>query len=150
MLKFHYFQQILPRRDCRRGLINIRRGSHENNSENSDNHLLYNTLNEFQSSASDIAHSVSNQVTHVKKLDTATKVNANAVAKLSCIVKDIVIQTYERFQETKRNILRLNNTLNGHSKLNTAVKQLEFGLLLVLQRINELLEVIRSVLQVSY
>ena len=66
---------------------------------------------------------------------------------MSCIVKDIVIQTYERFQETKRNILWLNNTLNGQSKLNTAVKQLEFALLLVLQRIKELLEVIKSLLQ---
>jgi hypothetical protein len=47
---------------------------------NSDIHLLHGTLNELQSSTSDIAHSLSNQVTYVKKLGRATKVNANAVA----------------------------------------------------------------------
>ena len=114
---------------------------------NSDIHLLHNTLNELQSSTFDIAHSVSNQVTYVKKLDTATKVNANAVANLSSIVKDIVIQSYEIFQETTRDILWLNHTLNGQSELNKAIRQLEFALLIMFQKINELLEAIHSVLQ---
>ena len=82
----------------------------------------------------------------LKKLDTATKVNANAVANLSSIVKDIVIESYERFQETTRDILWLNHTLNGQSELNTVVRQLEFALLIMLQKIKQLLEAIQSVL----
>ena len=149
-LKLHYFQQILPRRDRRRGLINL--GGEVLKSifgvaTNSDIHLLHHTLNELQSSTFDIANSVSNQVMYVKKLDTATKVNANAVANLSSIVKDIVIESYERFQETTRDILWLNYTINGQSEFNTAVRQLEFAFLLMLQQINELLEAIQSVLQ---
>ena len=66
---------------------------------------------------------------------------------MSCIVKDIVIQSYEGFQETTRDILKLNQTLNGESELNTAVRKLEFALLLMLQRFNELLEAIQSVMQ---
>ena len=97
-LKLHYFQQILPRRYLRRGLINL--GGEVlkaifGMATDFDIHLLHNTLNELQYSTFDISHSVSNQVTNVKKLDTATKVNANAVANLSSIVKDIVIQSYE-------------------------------------------------------
>ena len=69
-LKLHYFQQILPRRDRHRGLINP--GGEVLKTifgvaTNSDIHLLHNTLNELQSSTSDVAHSVSNQVTYVKK-----------------------------------------------------------------------------------
>ena len=99
-LNFHHFQQIVHRRESHMGLINL--GGEVLKTifgfaSNSDIHLLHNTLNELQSSTSDIAHSVSNQVTYVKKLDTATKVNANAVANLSSILKDIVIQSYERF-----------------------------------------------------
>jgi hypothetical protein len=59
---------------------------------------LHNTLDELQSGNSDIVHSLTNQVMYIKKLDTATKVNANAVANLSATVKDI-IQT-DTFQET--------------------------------------------------
>lgn len=100
----------------------------------------------MQSSTSDIAHSLSNQVTYDKKLDTATNVNANAVANLSSILKDIVIQSYEKFQETTRDIHWLNYTIYGQNELYTAVGQLEFALLLMLQEINELLEAIHSVL----
>jgi len=104
-LRLHYFQQILPRRDRPRGLLNL--GGEVLKTiygvgTNSEVHLLHNTLNALQSSTSDINHSVANQVRNVKKIDTATKVNANAVANLSSIVKDTVIQCYERFQENTR------------------------------------------------
>ena len=57
-------------------------------------------------------------------------------------LRDIVIQSYERFQETTRDVLWLNYILNGQSELNTAVRKLEFELLLLFQQINELLEAI--------
>ena len=56
--------------------------------------LIYNTLDSLQTSTSDIVHSLTNQVTYVKKLDTMARVNANAIANLSSIVKDIVNQPY--------------------------------------------------------
>jgi len=43
-------------------------------------------------------------VTYIKKLDVKTKINSDAVANLSTVVKDIVIQSYDRYQE-KRDIL---------------------------------------------
>ena len=65
---------------------------------------------------------------------------------MSSIIKDILIESYERFQETTRDVLWLNHTLNGQSELNTVVRQLEFALLIMLQKIKQLLEAIQSVL----
>ena len=149
-LKLHYFQQILPRRDRRRGLINLGGSVLQTLfgvATNSDIHLLHDTLNELQSSTSDIVHSLSSQVTYIKKLDVATKINSDAVANLSTIVKDIVILSYDRYQESKRDMNWLNHTLFDQSVLHTAIRQLEFALLLMIQQINELLGTIQSVLQ---
>ena len=69
-LKLHYFQKILPRRDRRRGLINLGGSVLQTLfavATNSDIHLLHDTLNELQSSTSDIVHSLSSQVTYIKK-----------------------------------------------------------------------------------
>jgi hypothetical protein len=125
-LKLHYFQQFLPKRDRRRGLINF--GGNVlrtifGTALYTDVHLLHDTLNELQSSNSDIVHSLSNQVTYAKKLDTTTQVNANAIANLSSIVKDIVLQSYDNFQVTTRDILWLNYTLHGQSELYAATRQ---------------------------
>jgi hypothetical protein len=59
----------------------------------SDIYSLYDTRNELQSSNSDIVHSLTNQVTYVKNLDTVTKVNGNTIANLSTIVKIIMAQS---------------------------------------------------------
>lgn len=87
-LKLHYFQQFSPRRDRRRGLVNF--GGTVLKSlfgvaTGADIHLLHDTLNDLQSSNSDVVHSLSNQITYIKKLDSATKLNANAIANLSTI-----------------------------------------------------------------
>jgi hypothetical protein len=87
-----------------------------------DNDLLHDNLAELQSSTSDIIYSLADQVTYVKKLDTATKVNANAVENLSRIVKNTVLQSHERFQETTRDIHWLNYTLHGQGELYTAIR----------------------------
>jgi hypothetical protein len=56
---------------------------------------LHDTLDELQTSTADVAHSLTNQVTYIRKLDTATNVNTQAVANLSVILKDIVAQSYK-------------------------------------------------------
>jgi hypothetical protein len=102
-LKLHYFQQVLPKSDRRRKLLNFGDTVLKtlfDTATFTDIHSLHNTLDELQSGTSDIVHPLTNQVMHIKKLDTATKVNANAVANLSATVKDIIILSYNRFQET--------------------------------------------------
>ena len=60
---------------------------------------LHDTLNELQLQNSDITHSLANQLTYVKRLSTATDVNAEAIANLSSIVKDNIIESHDKFQE---------------------------------------------------
>jgi hypothetical protein len=85
-------------------------------------------------------------VTFIKKLDVATKINSDAVANFSTIVKDIVIQTYDKYKESTRDFVWLNHNLFDQSVLHTAIRQLEFALLQMIQQINELLGTIQSVL----
>jgi len=47
-----------------------------------DINSLHETLNELQSTTSDIVLSLSNQITYVKKLDTVTRVNNIAIANV--------------------------------------------------------------------
>jgi hypothetical protein len=73
------------------------------------------------------------------------QVNANA--NLFSIVKNIIVRSYDNFQETTRDILWLNYTLHGLSELYTATRQLELALLLMIQKVSDLLGAIQSVLQ---
>jgi len=62
---------------------------------------LHDTINDLQLQNSDITHSLSNQLTYVKRLSTATELNAEAIANLSSIVKDNIIQSHDKFQEIR-------------------------------------------------
>jgi hypothetical protein len=85
-------------------------------------------------------------VTYIRKLEIATNVNAQAVANLSVILKDIVVQSYEKFHETARDILWLNYTHHGQSELYTTVRQLQLALLQMAQQVDDLLGAVQSVL----
>jgi len=49
-----------------------------------------------------------------------------AIANLSNIVKNDIIQSHNRFQEIARDILWLNVTLFNHSELLVTIRQLEY------------------------
>jgi hypothetical protein len=149
-MKLHDFQQILPRRDRRRGLINVGGTilkSLFGTATVNDLHELHNTLDILQTSTSDIVHSLTNHVTYIKKLDTMARVNANAIENLSSIVKDIVSQSYERFQQSAREVIWLNYTFHVQSELFTSVRQLEFALLQMTQQVSDLISAAQSALQ---
>ena len=102
--------------------------------------------NGLESSTCDIFHSLSNQITYVKKLDIATRVNNFAIANLSNIVKNDIIQSHDRFQQITRDILWLNVTLFNHSELLVTIKQLEFALMEMIQLTDTLLAAIQGVI----
>jgi len=66
---------------------------------------LHDTLNELQLQNSDITHSLSNELTYVKRLSTANDVNAEAIANLSSIVKYNMIKSHENFQEITTDLM---------------------------------------------
>ena len=73
-----------------------------------DAHKLHESLNDLQGSYLDVAHSLSEQLTYIKKLDFSIYLNAHAITNLSSIVKDVVMQSQERFQEVTKEIMWLN------------------------------------------
>ena len=105
------------------------------------------TLDGLKSTTSDIVHSLNSQLTYVKKLDTATGINPMAIANLSSIVKDIVIQSHNKFQQITHDISWLNVTIRNYSELCTVIRQLEFALLQMIYQTDELIGVIQCVLQ---
>ena len=90
---------------------------------------LHVTLQELQGKHFDVVHSLSDQLTYIKKLNTLTQENAHEIMTLSSIVKDEVIQSHDRFQQVMRDIVWLNATLQGQSEQHAYVRQLEFALL---------------------
>ena len=120
--KLSDFHRVLPRLDRRRGLVNFGGTILKalfGTATSSDNNLLHDALKELQLQNSDITHSLSNQLTYVKKLDTAVKIVTDAIANLSNIIKDNMIQSHDEFQKFARNILWLNVTLFGQRELHT-------------------------------
>ena len=92
--KLYYFHQFLSRLDRRRSLVNFDGNILKTlfgTATIADIKQLHDTLNDLQLQNSDITHSLSNQLTYVKKLGTATEVNAEAIANLSSVVKDNII-----------------------------------------------------------
>jgi len=105
------------------------------------------TLDGLKSTTSDIVHSLNSQLTYVKKLDTATGINPMAIANLSSIVKDIVIQSHNKFQQITHDISWLNVTIRNYSELCTVIRQLEFALLQMIYQTDELIGATQCILQ---
>jgi len=106
-VRIYNFQQPLPRLDSRRGLINFGGTVLKTlfgTATIAYIHFLHETLDGLKSSTSDIVHSLNSQLTYVKKLDTATGINAMAIANLSSIFKDTVIQSHNKFQQVTQDM----------------------------------------------
>ena len=106
---------------------------------------MHKVFNELQLSQTGIVHSISKQVTCIKKMDAMTGVNANAIANLSSIVKGVVSHSHEKFKEVRRYILCLNVSIHNQSELHMVIRQLEFGLLKLTQRLSELMDAIECI-----
>jgi len=106
--KLYDFDQVLPRLDRRRAVVNFDVKILKalfGTATTSDIHLLHDVLNELQFQNSDISHSLANQFTYVNKLNTAVKIDTEAIANLSNIIKDNMIQLHEKSQQVARDIL---------------------------------------------
>ena len=88
-----------------------------------DLNKLHDTLDELKDKNSDLIHSLSNQVTYAKKLDTVTGINSQAIANLTTVIKDNLVHSHEKFQNITKGLARLHFTVQGQSALFTAVRQ---------------------------
>ena len=106
--KLHSFKQILPKLGLRRGIINFGGSVLKalfGTAVVADVTHLHDVFSEVQSSQQDIVHSLNNQVTYIKKLNSITYVNVDAIANLSGILRDSIIKSHDKFQEITSNIL---------------------------------------------
>ena len=90
---------------------------------------------------------MTDQITYIKKLDAANKINSNAIANVSGIVKNVVIQFHDHSQQLIRDIMWMNITFYAQSNVFLAIKQLEFALLVLILQLNELFEVVQCMIQ---
>jgi hypothetical protein len=75
------------------------------------------------------------------------KFDTEAIANLSKILRDDMIQAHDKFQQLASEILWLNVTFLGQSKLHTVIRQLELTLLQLVQQVNELLVAVQLAIQ---
>jgi hypothetical protein len=103
-----------------------------------DLHRLHEAMGELQDKNSEVAHPFSKQVTFIRNLNSVASLNTEALVNLSTLVKDNMVQSYGRFQETSKDIDWLNNTLQHRRELCIHIRQLQYSLMLVVQQIGEL------------
>ena len=148
-IKLHTFRQILLKLDPRRGLINFGGSVLKalfGTAVVSDVTSLHDSFDELESRQQDIVHSVTDQLTYIKKLDTITSVNADAIANLSGIIRDDMIKSHDKFQEITRDILWLNLTIHGQSVLFMTIRQLELAVLHLTQQLDEQMDAIQCII----
>ena len=112
------FCHILPRQDPRRGLLNLGGKIIKTifgTETVSDVHELHGVLDDLQSRNSDIVHSLGNQLTCVKKVADTTLLNTENLANLSSMVKDIIIQSHDKYQQITRDLFWFNLTFLGQA-----------------------------------
>jgi len=104
----------------------------------SDLNPLHGTIDELKSKEADIVHSLASQLTYVKGLGQNTRVNADAIANMSTIVKQELVQSHDRYVELTRDVMWLNLTLFNESTLFTVIRELEFALIQLTHQVDEL------------
>jgi hypothetical protein len=93
-----------------------------------DEHLLHGLLKYMRLKEPDMSHAVDNQVMYVKELGTNTRINADAISKISTNIRDNIIQFSDQYQQVTRNILCLNVMLQGQNTLYISIRQRELTL----------------------
>jgi hypothetical protein len=66
-----------------------------------------------------------------------------SIANLSSIVKDSIIQSYDKYQQITRDLFWFNLTFLGQSTTYTAVREMEFTLLQLTQQLDEIFDAIQ-------
>jgi len=139
--KLCQFKQLFPKKEPKRSLMNLGNTVLRvlfGTATMTDLHRLHEAMGELQDKNSDVAHTLSNQVTFIRNINSVANLNTEAFVNLSTLVKDIVVQSHGRYQETSRNIAWLNDTLRHLSELYVHIRQIEYSLMLAVQQMGEL------------
>jgi hypothetical protein len=86
-------------------------------------------------------------MTYLKKLDSLSAVNSNAIANLSSTVKENLMNSHDQFRQVIRDLMWLNVTVYAPSEIYMAIRRLEFVLLELGQKLDDLMAAIQFVIQ---
>ena len=92
--KLGQFKQLFPKKEPKRSLMNLGGTVLRTlfgTATMTDLHRLHEALGELQDKNSEVAHSLSKQVTFIRNLNTVASLNTKALVNLSSIVKDNVV-----------------------------------------------------------
>jgi hypothetical protein len=126
------FQQLFPRLDKRRGLVNLGGSvlkSLFGTATVADLHNLHVTLEELKSKEAVISHTLNGQISYIKGIALNSRVNSDAIANLSTIFRTEVIQLHNRYARLSSDAFQFNVTFVDYSSLTSLVRQIEFSLL---------------------
>jgi hypothetical protein len=143
------FRQLLPKPDKRRGLINLGGSVLKTlfgTATVADFYTLHTNLEELKLREADTSHSVNNQLTYIKELNLNSRMNWNAIANLSNILKDEMVQLHSRYTRLASDLWQFNVSFQDHSFLIGLVRQMEFSLLQLTVQIDELNMAIQNTL----
>ena len=67
--------------------------------------MLNDMINELRLKNDDLVHSLTNQLTYVQDLSTSTKINADAFANFTAVLRDQVIRSHDEFKKIAKRIV---------------------------------------------
>jgi hypothetical protein len=79
----------------------------------SDVSQLHDTIDNLQTQNSDIVHSLTNQLTLVKRLSLTTELNTNLISNLSFLVKDHITRSHDKIQQIVEDLMWFNITIHA-------------------------------------
>ena len=129
------FKQVLPRLDPRRGLLDLGGLILKQMFGTATVSDIQEVLDELRQRNSDTVHSVSNQLSYVKDLG---KINAEAIANLSNVVKEQMVQSHEQLLNLARDMFWLNATFHSECSVFAVIRQLEFTLMQLIKEVDGL------------
>jgi hypothetical protein len=96
------FSQLLPRLEKRKGLVDLGESILKTlfgTATIADLHSLHGTLSELEAKEAVISHSLNKHISNVKGIAMGSRVNSDAIANLSNVIKSEIIQLHSRYAQ---------------------------------------------------
>jgi hypothetical protein len=142
--KLRSLKEILPRTNCRSGLINSGGAALKwlfGSANVMDLDELHSTVDALRRKEEAIAHSLDQQVTYLKKLDGFVRFNFQAVTNLSYSLKDVAHKAQEGFQDVAAKLA----WGNKKREVASAIKEIEYTLVKLEANVVQLIDTLEFV-----
>jgi hypothetical protein len=136
------FREILPRVEAKRSILNAAGSVFKflfGTATMADISNLHNTVQDLHHKQDEIVHSVNDQLTYLKSLDTTVKFDTKAVDILSGKIKSIMLESAKWTNKVDMTTQWLNATIFNQTSIFTYIRQLELEVLELKMRVKDIL-----------